>query len=265
MTPRPSTDGVSPGPPWHRVVLRCRRALGQTPCSARLRSLPPHRPVPQSLPVSVPWLFMGAHLEAGLYQGVPLPRAELGARARDRQRRPFSARQLCSGFGPHAGPSGAGWPRVCLHAPAAGPWAHSGFLEGGLLSRAAVCSAVVKSGLTTTTPNVKAGGGKHGAGDRKRSWGFALDTRRRCCLRGTGSCLPVTRMVSCPPLCGRLRVKGFSLPPLAGRAEQVEGICSVRGRRVHELQAGGSGQGTHLILMLTLPPAQQQGLQLVFL
>ena len=48
-------------------------------------------------------------------------------------------------------------------------------------------------------------------------WGKQWSRRqaeRHCCLRGTGFCLPATRMVSCPPLCGRLRVRGFSLPPL---------------------------------------------------
>lgn len=109
---------------------------------------------------------------------------------------------------PHAGPSRARWSRVCLCAPAPGPQVHFVFLERGLLSRAAVCSAVVKSGFATSgrpaSPEVKANGGNSGAGDRQR------DTA----LRGTGSCLPATRMVSCPPLCGWLRVRGFSLPPL---------------------------------------------------
>ena len=69
---------------------------------------------------------------------------------------------------PHAGPSRAWWSRVCLHALRV----HFVFLERGLLSRAAVCSAVVKSGFATpgrpASPKVKASGGNSGAGDRQR-------------------------------------------------------------------------------------------------
>lgn len=62
----------------------------------------------------------------------------------------------------------AWWSRVCLHALRV----HFVFLERGLLSRAAVCSAVVKSGFATpgrpASPKVKASGGNSGAGDRQR-------------------------------------------------------------------------------------------------
>lgn len=169
------------------------------------------------------WLFVGARLKAGRYQGAPLPRAERGARAWDAQGCPSLPVSSAQALGlalwvcseeeegsvsePHVGPSRAWWSLVCLRAPAPGPRVHFVFLERGLLSRAAVCSAVVKSGFATSGrpafPKVKANGGNSGAGDRQR----------HCCLRGTGSCLPATRMVSCPLLCGWLRVKGFSFPP----------------------------------------------------
>lgn len=149
----------------------------------------------QSLPVFVLWPFVGVRLKAGLNQGAPLPWAELGARARDAQRRPFSARQLCWALGPVpwvcSGEEEASVseprlsPRSCPWSAGVSPsfWREGSSPEPPL---AKLLRSRAFPPLENQPPQTSRPAGKHGAGGRKRLREFALGTRRHCCTEGWG-------------------------------------------------------------------------------